>query len=65
MRVEATALRAPLEKATTTPWPLLGVLFLEDIFGCLGRAGGRLGSSAGGKGLGGFKPRQPLLILKS
>lgn len=31
MSVEATALRPPLEKATRTPWPLLSVIFLEDI----------------------------------
>lgn len=32
MRVDPTALRAPLEKATRIPWPLLLDLVVEDIF---------------------------------
>lgn len=31
MRVEATALRAPLEKATRTPWPLLSVITVDIL----------------------------------
>ena len=36
MRVEATALKAPLEKATRTPWPLLSVIIIDILFLLIG-----------------------------
>lgn len=50
MRVEITALRAPLEKATRAPWPCIPGPFREDIFSV---------SGAGGRGReGGLAPRR-------
>ena len=35
MRVEATALRAPLEKATSAPWLFLSVIFIGVLVGSI------------------------------
>ena len=74
MSVEATALSAPLEKATNTPWPCVPVLFLDDIFLVFcccswgeGRLAGVLVRREAGHLVEGtkFKPRQSSLRLYS